>query len=425
LGAADASPVDLAAQFIFDIDWNGDGIVDESVAGPIGTTASHVYTDAGVYTVKVKATDKDGGVSAVAEHVITISVVEVQVDPTDPSKNVLAIGGSTGMDIIHIVPHGASGALRVMINEKDEKIRHNDVVLPPIHSVLIFSQSGDDKIFVTMDNVKFTDTAPIEAITIHAGAGNDFVLVSLDHFTTDVAPPVARISIYGEGGDDHLQANLVHIKSGSTGAPADRLLISGGDGNDKIFARVDKFQPVTNQPVERLVLLGGAGDDILEAYGPIPALIRGGAGNDRIRGGDGHDILIGGDGDDIIVGGNGRDLMIGGLGADKLVGNAHDDILIAGATTIDNNTAALDAVMLEWLKDDSFASRVDRLRQQIEAVLIADTDADVLTGNTGSDWFIINGDLDRITDLSAAEFDQVLDWIENGSLTTEEETTPT
>jgi Ca2+-binding RTX toxin-like protein len=425
LGAADASPIDLAAQFIFDIDWNGDGIFDQSVPGPVGTTASHVYTDAGVYTVKVRATDKDGGVSTIAEHVITIGIVEVQVDPTDPSKNVLAIGGSTGADKIHVVPHGTTGVVRVMINEKDVGIKHRETVLPPIHSVAIFGQSGDDMIHYTMENVKFTNTAPIEAVTIRGGAGNDFVLVSLDHFTTDVAASVARISIYGEEGNDHLQADLVHLKSGDTGAPADRLLIDGGDGNDKVFARVDKFKPVTNQPVQRLVLLGGAGDDILEAYGPIPALIRGGAGHDRIRGGDGHDILIGEDGDDIIVGGDGRDFMIGGLGADKLVGNAHDDILIAGATTIDNNTAALDAVMLEWLKDDSFASRVDRLRQQIEAVLIADTDADVLTGNTGSDWFIINGDLDRITDLSAAEFDQVLDWIENGSLTTEEETTPT
>jgi len=60
----DASRVDYLDTFTFEIDWNGDGTVDEtagrSVSHPV---VEHTFTTAGDHTVKVRAFDKDGGAS--------------------------------------------------------------------------------------------------------------------------------------------------------------------------------------------------------------------------------------------------------------------------------------------------------------------------------------------------------------------------
>jgi hypothetical protein len=64
LGATDVSAADQVADFTYDIDWNGDGIVDQTETGPASFSVDHVFADAGLATVIVTATDKDGGVSA-------------------------------------------------------------------------------------------------------------------------------------------------------------------------------------------------------------------------------------------------------------------------------------------------------------------------------------------------------------------------
>src|SRR3954454_7577916 len=59
LGATDPSPVDQAAGFTFNIDWDGNGTVDQTVTGPAGTTVTHTFAGTGAGTVTVTATDKD------------------------------------------------------------------------------------------------------------------------------------------------------------------------------------------------------------------------------------------------------------------------------------------------------------------------------------------------------------------------------
>jgi Ca2+-binding RTX toxin-like protein len=72
LGATDPSSVDQAAGFTYVIHW-GDASQDETVSGPTGTSTVHAFATVGTYTVTVSATDKDGGVGAVATMVVTIS----------------------------------------------------------------------------------------------------------------------------------------------------------------------------------------------------------------------------------------------------------------------------------------------------------------------------------------------------------------
>lgn len=72
LTASDVSAADMAAGFSFEVDWNGDGIVDETVSGNSGLTTSHSFGSVGEQTVNVRAVDKDGGVSAFTSHTINV-----------------------------------------------------------------------------------------------------------------------------------------------------------------------------------------------------------------------------------------------------------------------------------------------------------------------------------------------------------------
>ncbi len=75
LAAGDVSSVDQDAKFRFDIDWDGDGVVDQTAPGPANVAVEHIYPDAGDFTVRVTATDKDEGRSEEVTHAIQISAV--------------------------------------------------------------------------------------------------------------------------------------------------------------------------------------------------------------------------------------------------------------------------------------------------------------------------------------------------------------
>jgi Ca2+-binding RTX toxin-like protein len=184
-----------------------------------------------------------------------------------------------------------------------------------------------------------------------------------------------------------------------------------------------------SQPIGRIALYGQAGADDLSLAGSIrvPASLDGGEGSDRIHGGAGHDLLLGGEGDDLLQGGSGRDLMIGGTGADRLVGNADEDILIGGSTLYDQDELALGSILDEWaLTAGTFQQRRARIAGGFtrgartfrldESTVLDDLVVDLMTGSAGLDWFLFVPDgpnRDRVTDLSAAEFDPDRDFIES------------
>jgi hypothetical protein len=71
--ATDPSAADQAGAFTYAIDWNGDGTVDETVNAGNSTSVSHTFTSAGSVTVKVTATDKNGGKSAQASKAVKVA----------------------------------------------------------------------------------------------------------------------------------------------------------------------------------------------------------------------------------------------------------------------------------------------------------------------------------------------------------------
>jgi hypothetical protein len=159
LNALDPSPADQAADFTFDIDWDGNGSVDHTVSGPDGLGVEHIFPSTGVFTIGVTATDKDGGVSDEVTHGITISIVELQPDPEDGSKTALVGGGTTGHDVININAIGNNGTLKVHIND----VNHG--TFAPTGRVVVYGQEGNDELHLAGN---------IELLAeLYGGDGND------------------------------------------------------------------------------------------------------------------------------------------------------------------------------------------------------------------------------------------------------------
>ncbi|HUT91493.1 MAG TPA: right-handed parallel beta-helix repeat-containing protein [Thermoguttaceae bacterium] len=147
--------------------------------------------------------------------------------------------------------------------------------------------------------------------------------------------------------------------------------------------------------VDQIVTHLYAGDDSMEISPrlKIPAVIDGGAGQDLLRGGSGYDVLIGGIGDDVLGGGKG------------------DDVLLDGTTTLDNDDAALLAILAEWNSGRKYESRVENIRAGSGPILgntgfrfakgstvFDDGASDRLSGEQGRDWFFFTLGEDLLTD---------------------------
>lgn len=89
--------------------------------------------------------------------------------------------------------------------------------------------------------------------------------------------------------------------------------VNAGGGNDRVVIAREVPVPAT--------LRGGAGNDELIGGGNGDSLT-GNSGNDRLVGRAGGDSLMGGEGDDRLVGGSGNDLLRGGPGNDELIGGS-------------------------------------------------------------------------------------------------------
>ena len=109
--------------------------------------------------------------------------------------------------------------------------------------------------------------------------------------------------------------------------------------------------------------------------------LRGFAGSDLLIGGMGNDTLIGDAGADRLAGGKGLDNLFGGSGNDRLYGERGNDVLVGGAGN---------------------------------DLIVGGLGSDTMSGGTGADTFrfrslndIAGNDVDRITDFSHAQHDQI------------------
>jgi len=151
----------------------------------------------------------------------------------------------------------------------------------------------------------------------------------------------------------------------------------------------------SRRDVNKISIYGFDGGDGLSVSPllPIPAMIRGGLGNDTVLGGSGNDVLLGGPGNDVLFGGLGHDILIGGLGRDVLLGGCSQDLLIGGTTAYDTQDSALHAIASQWNSHTSYAKRIRNLRTgnqvpQLNSTTVHDDgERDELRGGGGLDWF--------------------------------------
>lgn len=214
--ASDASSADEAAGFVYSIDWDGDGVIDEVVEGGTTIEVAHTFVESGEYNVQVFATDKDDSDSTVASHTVGISAVELQVDPDDPTQTTLAVGGTSGDDSIRVASLGRSGRVGVWVNGQFLG------TYSPTAGVEVYGGAGDDRIIAA---------GMRQSVILHGGEGDDLLIGGREG---DVLEGGAGDDILlGLNGDDAILGN-----GGNDRIIAGRGndLVIGGSGADHIVA---------------------------------------------------------------------------------------------------------------------------------------------------------------------------------------------
>jgi Ca2+-binding RTX toxin-like protein len=149
--------------------------------------------------------------------------------------------------------------------------------------------------------------------------------------------------------------------------PGSAVSVLGGAG-DKTFA-LQGFLPGVALGID-----GGVGTNTLDysawvgdisvnlQLGTATGVAGGIANIQNVTGSVGNDLLVGDANANVLIGGTGRNVIIGGGGADRITGGGGDNLLIGGTTDYDQNAAALDLIMQEWLQASDFATRVAALQ---------------------------------------------------------------
>jgi Ca2+-binding RTX toxin-like protein len=155
----------------------------EEVATGSGTEFSFTPEEEGSHTVSFTVTDDDGGTHTRSTQ-LDVYAYELQADPSDPSRQVLAVGGTTGDDRIKLAAGAEAGTVELFFGDASQG------TFAPA-SLLVFGQAGDDRV----------------------------------QLEGDLAVPA---TVLGGAGDDHLQGGAGRdVLIGGVGS--DRLIGGGGD----------------------------------------------------------------------------------------------------------------------------------------------------------------------------------------------------
>ncbi|MBX9791950.1 MAG: hypothetical protein K2Y37_23755 [Pirellulales bacterium] len=354
--ATDVSSVDQAAGFTYTIDWNGDGSDIQIVNGPSGTIVAHAFNTVGARTIKVTATDKDGGVSTQATQSATVSAVQV-------------IGGD-------LVWTGTAGADHVRFEQlSPTSVRVTTTLDNGVATNFVETFGGvtgrlDAKGNEGDDTLDAAALASIAA-TLDGGTGNN--------------------TLFGGDANDILigGANFGAQVNGPEGQQGNNIVV-GGAGNDTIYGNAINGAEGRGG---NNVLLGGAGNDTI--YG------------NWVSGGEGG-------GRNILIGGADADTLYDYQSVDGAEGAG--SILIGDDTTL--SPAALAAIRDEWASAHIYTDRVNNILGvgggganggnylQAGTTVTADSAADTLwgsTGGTGFNWFWYVLAIDSINRAKAGE----------------------
>jgi hypothetical protein len=218
--------------YAYAIDWDNDGLVDQTVSGPSGTAVQHSYSVSGSYSAGVTATVQvgaEGYPSArayQAGQILAVSVT-IQADPGEASKSALAVEGTANGETIVLSPGAGNG---VALSYNGTSV--GTLAAPggaAFGHLLIYGYAGND-------TLRLTGGLTVPAL-LFGGDGNDAI---------DASGSGANNVLVGGAGTDAL--------TGGSG----RDLLIGGPGADTVR--------------------GGGGDDVLiggytDYDADVPALL--------------------------------------------------------------------------------------------------------------------------------------------------------
>ncbi len=238
LNAVDASPVDQAGLFDFEIDWDGNGSVDETLLGvPDGTTVMHTFPTTFSGNVQVRATDKDAATGSFSQLPIDVSTYVLRDDGFGNTD--LIWGGTELLDAVFVFGSGAGLSLFVQF-ENLVPVNRLDAIGPGVTGKIIMHGYG-------FPDVLIAEFATGNSLELHGGDGDD---VLAGGFLGD--------TLYGNAGNDVLLGGTQFIDG------ADHLF--GGEGKDTLFGHWGAD-----------TLEGGAGEDLLMgdrfAFVDIPSAV--------------------------------------------------------------------------------------------------------------------------------------------------------
>ncbi len=317
----------------------------------------------------------DGGVGADADTLIGGAGNDTYLNVT-ASESIIETRDA-GFDTISTASSGKYLDLRQFANL--EGIVYNSTVGATLHGngagnlLSATAASGND----TINGWAGNDT-------INGGGGND-ALIGGDG-DDDLAGGAGTDSLTGGNGNDVLDG----------GAGTDAL--TGGSGDDIYYAEAaDVVTEAAGGGIDTLI---GAKTTI--AGTEIENLVYTSATSAKIYGNNVDNVIAGGVGNDIISADNGNDTVIGGAGRDSLQGGSGDDALYGG--TFSNVQAR--------------GFLYEEMNNGVKPVLVDDNAIDTLVGGAGGDTYLIDNDLDVVTELAVDTGMDVIHSTIDNSLTT-------
>ena len=230
--------VNPPGHYTYDIDWDGDGTADETLAGPEMLMVPRVFPDAGEFVIQVTAQGNNGISSAPAVHQMSVEIAAV-------IGGDLLVGGTPGDDWVLFDNPGHG--VHVKVNHE----RMGPFAITADARLIAFGGRGDDRIRVShrldRDAVLFGGPGDDR---LRGGRGDDLLVGDSGHDDMD-----------GWRGND---------------------LLDGGDDGDSLSGTFGHN-----------ILIGGAGGDRLNG-GVGRNFLIGGIGGDRLVGHLGQDIMVGG-----------------------------------------------------------------------------------------------------------------------------------
>jgi ELWxxDGT repeat protein len=378
---------DLADQssdriYTFEIDWNGDGQVDETLTGPNGTVARHQFVDEGQFLVRFSVKTPEGVVGQTIEKMIRSSrelqieivnlpvevvsseevpiTVEVRGDLVTSSGPIL-VGIDVNEDNVYdfftlVQGRRATATIAIPLptlnpnSGVQDAVRHLRVMASTTAGVV----STNQEVLVKRMRREFKNGE--WTFTVGAGVNDVSVEARVDELNRATFVVTDRRGLTrNTGSDNQLAGNLI-IYGGSNSNRIDvstysrNTTIYGGAGSDTIIGsaqadliygdglKVDSGDQNGNDWID-----GRGGDDSIVGDGAEGSqsrhlgadIIFGGEGNDTIYGDEtimdggegGNDLLYGDNGNDSIDARSGSDTAYGGEGQDTIVGGADSDLV--------------------------------------------------------------------------------------------------